>query len=128
MNAESQNKSALHPKVEQLLAAAEPYLPPKMDPILQKIIDGSEEYVPPPPAKVVGGDFRKRVNTDGLLSDVAKELGQMLAERKTIFRFHRRACVFDDGDLRPVTSAEFPSWLENADGGNVVCQKFAGRG
>src|SRR5262249_37276519 len=106
---------------------SEPLYPGVTDPILKKISDASEDWVPPVPDKVIEGDFRKRVIVDRrLISDVAKELAHILAERKTIFRFHRRICIFEDGGLRPITPAEFPSWLESAAGGNVVCQKFVG--
>jgi hypothetical protein len=63
------------------------------------------------------------------MNDVAKRIGEKVATRKTIFRFHGRACIFDEnGNLRPISAAEFPSWLESASGGNIVCQRSAGQG
>jgi hypothetical protein len=94
-------------------------------------LQAAKDYAPPPMANsvIVQADFRERVNADRLVNDLARELGEKLRKRKTIFRFHHKACIFDEeGNLRPISAAEFPSWLESAAGGNIVCQKSAGQG
>jgi hypothetical protein len=58
------------------------------DSILQQIVDGSEDWVPPKPEKVIQADFRPRIFLPGdgrLANNFCHELGNELAKSLKIF-------------------------------------------
>jgi hypothetical protein len=147
---ESQNERVMHPKVKQLLDAAErwkpegatdplakalidgceDYVPPEgaMDPKIKAIIDGCEDWVPPKPDKLIEGDFRPRIRLpspgrtpDAFAGDIVKEL-----RLKPIFNHGGIVSVVDDKTfvLRRMAPTKFRTWIESD--GDTVCETWVG--
>jgi hypothetical protein len=100
-----------------------------LDPLIQQIIDGSEDFIPPAPTKVIAGDFRPRITLPGdgrLANDFCHELGSELAKGLKIFTRDGNVVVVHERTeaLAGISAAEFVTWIEKF----VVCQRFSGAG
>jgi len=99
-----------------------------------KLLEGASVDCKPSPGVVVGGgDFRKRFLLPGqegrIVDDFASEAATHLRERE-IFNHGGRVVTIDRKRRKLCTMLPVPfrSWLENKNGGNVVCQAWSGTG
>jgi hypothetical protein len=97
-----------------------------VDPLIQRLIDGSEDYNPPGPEKVIDGDFRPRVLLAGsnrTIEQFASELAKLLKE-KQIFNHGGVVSVVDERTfvLRRMTPTRFRTWVECR--GDIVCNTW----